>query len=175
MQSTSWPPEHSGALKQYLTQGMTYSEIAAAINARFKAAYSRNAVIGRARRMGVAASDRPESSTMPLPKAYQPNLRKIRQRHLLDAVWRVPAFERTEIVKLRCADVDPRHLSLADLKLADCRYPYGGDAEGEAITFCGRPQRDGSSYCEAHFHLTCGPGAQESLAGAAAPKLTEAA
>jgi GcrA cell cycle regulator len=40
----------------------------------------------------------------------------------------------------------------------DCRYPYGGDERGEAITFCGHPQRAGSSYCAAHFDLSIGPG-----------------
>jgi GcrA cell cycle regulator len=68
-------------------------------------------------------------------------------------------FEREEIPRLRCADVDPRHLSLLDLEVSDCRYPYGGDEDGEAITFCGHPRRQGSSYCTAHFHLTRGPGA----------------
>jgi GcrA cell cycle regulator len=63
-----------------------------------------------------------------------------------------------EMPKLRCADVVPRHLSLMDLECGDCRYPYGGDAEGEAITFCGHPQRPGSSYCAAHFDLSIGPG-----------------
>ena len=52
----------------------------------------------------------------------------------------------------------PRHLSLMDLEAGDCRYPYGGDAEGEPITFCGHPRREGSSYCAPHFHLTRGPG-----------------
>ncbi len=42
-------------------------------------------------------------------------------------------------------------LSLIDLEAGDCRYPYGGDEEGEAITFCGHPQREGSSYCVAAF------------------------
>ena len=48
--------------------------------------------------------------------------------------------------------------SLVDLERGDCRYPYGGDEEGEAITFCGHPRRPGSSYCAPHFHLSCRPG-----------------
>jgi GcrA cell cycle regulator len=68
--------------------------------------------------------------------------------------------------KLRCVEIDPRHLCLLDLERGDCRYPYGGDEEGEAITFCGHPKRPGSSYCAPHFHLTRGPGtASERAAG----------
>ena len=70
----------------------------------------------------------------------------------------MPVFEREETVKLRCVETDPRHLSLPELEPGDCRYPYGGDEEGEAITFCGQPCREDSSYCAPHFHLTRGPG-----------------
>jgi GcrA cell cycle regulator len=70
----------------------------------------------------------------------------------------------------------PRHLSLLELEDGDCRYPYGGDAEGEAITFCGHPRREGSSYCASHFHLTSGPGtASERSAGKVVLRLVEAA
>jgi GcrA cell cycle regulator len=77
---------------------------------------------------------------------------------LLDTIWRVPTFERTEPAKLRYAEVEPRHLSLMQLAPGDCRYPYGGDEEGEAVTFCGLKRRRGSSYCSPHFHLSWGPG-----------------
>jgi GcrA cell cycle regulator len=59
MQSTNWAPEHCEALRENLAKGMSYSEIAEAINARFSTAYSRNATLGRARRMGLAGTDRP--------------------------------------------------------------------------------------------------------------------
>ena len=58
---------------------------------------------------------------------------------------------KVEPVELRCVDVSPRHLSLVELEAGDCRYPYGGDEEGEAITFCGHPRREGSSYCAPAF------------------------
>jgi GcrA cell cycle regulator len=88
----------------------------------------------------------------------------------------MPNFERAEPVALRCVGVDPRHLSLLDLEREDCRYPYGGDEEGEAITFCGHPRRKGSSYCTPHFHLTCDPGALPEPAVSTAPlRLVDAA
>ena len=87
-----------------------------------------------------------------------------------------PAPVCVEPVKLRCVGIKPRLLSLVDLERGDCRYPYGGDREGEAIAFCGHPTREGSSYCTAHFHLTRGPGtASERSAGPVMLRLVEAA
>jgi GcrA cell cycle regulator len=44
--------------------------------------------------------------------------------------------ESVEPVKLRCVGIKPRLLSLIELEDGDCRYPYGGDRDGEAGTFC---------------------------------------
>ena len=66
-------------------------------------------------------------------------------------------FKEVKPLKLRCVAIEPRHLSLIELERGDCRYPYGGDEEGEAITFCGHPRRPGSSYCTPHFHLSRNP------------------
>jgi GcrA cell cycle regulator len=159
MELANWAPEHAAALREYLAQGLTYSQIARAINAKFNTTYSRCAVIGRARRMGLAIIDRPTDWTKPLPNAQQPSLHKLRERHAVASRWFVPEFEQVKMPKLRCVEIDPRHLSLLHLENGDCRYPYGGDEEGQAITFCGHPCREESSYCMAHFHLTRGPGA----------------
>jgi GcrA cell cycle regulator len=66
-------------------------------------------------------------------------------------------FKEAKPVKLRCVAIEPRHLTLVDLERGDCRYPYGGDEEGGAITFCGHACRPGSSYCTPHFHLSRNP------------------
>ena len=173
---TDWAPEHADALREYRARGMSFSEIADAINAKFNTGYSRNATIGRARRMGLAGVERPADRPRPPPKAAAARLRKSRERHAPELPRPVPVSERAEPVKLRCVEIVPRHLSLIDLEPGDCRYPYGGDADGEAITFCGHPRRTGSSYCTPHFHLTRGPGtASERAAGTVLLRLVEAA
>jgi GcrA cell cycle regulator len=159
MEPSNWAPEHSGALREYLALGMTYSQIARAINAKFDTHYTRNATLSRARRLGLATIERPRDLTPPAPQHQQPNLSGLRKARAAALRWFVPNFERGEAPKLRCVDVEPRHLSLLELEACDCRYPYGGDEDGEAITFCGHPRREDSSYCTAHFHLTRGPGA----------------
>ena len=59
MQS-NWAEQHSQALREYLQKGMTYSEAARAINGRFNTSYSRNAAIGRAKRMGISGAGQPD-------------------------------------------------------------------------------------------------------------------
>jgi GcrA cell cycle regulator len=177
MQSTDWAPAHSEALREYLGKGMSYSEIADAINAKFKTAYSRSAAIGRATRMGLGGHARSEEDRPRPPlSARPPLLRILRERYTAGFMRPMPILERTEPVKLRCVEIDPRHLSLVELERGDCRYPYGGDTDDQAITFCGHPRRAGSSYCAPHFHLTRGPGtASERAAGTISLRLVEVA
>ncbi len=177
---TDWPAEHSEALRQYRAGGMSHAEVARAINARFGTAYSRNAVIGRGKRLGLGGPEGREESPKP-PQAIEPRLRSGRERRTSQPRRPIqklpmPTFESVKTMKLRCVEIDPRRLSFAELERGDCRYPYGGDEEDEAITFCGHPQRHGSSYCTAHFHLTRGPGtAPQRGAGTVSLRLVEAA
>ncbi|MGY4472707.1 GcrA family cell cycle regulator [Bradyrhizobium sp. USDA 3364] len=167
MEMMNWLPEHSAALQDLRARGLSYSEIADAINATFNTAYTRNAALSRAQRMGLAGFERLEPS---LPRHLEPpkpalpepprtgRLREGRAE-LKPDLARLPKIftETVEMPRLRCAAVEPQHLSLLDLKPGDCRYPYGGDADGETITFCGHPCRSGTSYCTPHFHLSRDP------------------
>jgi GcrA cell cycle regulator len=179
MQS-NWAPEHSDALREYVARGMSFSEIAGAINAKFGTDYSRSAAIGRARRAGLAAADQPDDRPNDLPdvsaKPRRPWPHRPVERHVPESQWSVPVLKRAAALQLRCVGITPRHLLLIDLEPGDCRYPYGGNEEGEAITFCGHVRRPGSSYCVSHFHLTRGPGtASEGAAVPFALRLVEAA
>jgi GcrA cell cycle regulator len=166
MQSTDWPSEHSESLREYHAKGMSYLQIAKAINANFNTRYSRNAVLGRSKRLGLgglnglAESSEPPSVDRPSskPDARVPYLGKPHERHATGFILLAPKFEAVKPVKLRCVAIAPRHLALIDLEAGDCRYPYGGDEDGEAITYCGHPRRKNSSYCGAHFRLTRGRG-----------------
>jgi GcrA cell cycle regulator len=151
MEPSNWASSHCDALRDYLSKGMSFAEIGREINSRFGTAYTRSAVIGRARRMGLDAAKRADVS--PVVSSWTA------------AAWpRVPATAGGGMpplsalapapVKLRCVGVSPRLISVLELRPGDCRYPYGGDKEGEEIAFCGHPRRSGSSYCAPHFQLT---------------------
>jgi GcrA cell cycle regulator len=179
MQSPDWATEHTDALREYLGKSMSFSKIADAINAKFNTAYSRSAAIGRARRLGLVSPKRRKAPRRcpKLPrKTKAQRLHKSRKRYVPARARPTPVVERAGRLRLRFVEIVPRHLSLFDLEAGDCRYPFGGDDDGEAITFCGHPRRPSSSYCVAHFHLTRGPAAtSEPAAGTVSLRLVDAA
>ena len=156
MESFYWVPAHCEALREYVTKGLSFAEAAREINKKFGTDYTRSAAIGRARRMGLVAPSRPERGPKlpPAKTAHSPRLHGREKGGLKPK----PSAERAKPVKLRCVGIKPRLKALVDLEAGDCRYPYGGDKEGEAIAFCGHPRLPGSSYCAPHFHLTRGVG-----------------
>ena len=158
MELSNWAPEHSDALRELIAKGLSFAEAARTINSRFNTSYTRSAALGRARRLGLGADDRRQPS-MPTRPA---ELNEIVERRSLDGrplplPWPTPVFKEVVPVKLRCVDVEPRHLSLIELERGDCRYPYGGNEESETITFCGHPRLPGASYCGPHFRLSRDP------------------
>ena len=166
MESFNWPAEHSEALRQYMAQGMSYSAAADAINKKFHTAYTRNAAISRGKRMGLTSANRPHEPPMRLSRTVKPGASRLRSWRADELALPWPPCKPAKRVKLRCVGVKPRLLALVDLAADDCRYPYGGDKDGEAITFCGHSCLPGSSYCAPHFHLTRGDGtASERAAG----------
>jgi GcrA cell cycle regulator len=123
----NWKARHIKALREYLARGMSFSQTAAAINARFSTAYSRSATISRAKRLGLAAAARPGASPRIAPKrppkSAKARLQQPRERHIPDFMPRIPVFERTEMPRLRCVEIVPRHLALVDLEPGDCATP----------------------------------------------------
>ena len=88
MQSGDWTPEHSQALREYVARGISFARAAAEINARFGTAYTRNAAIGRGKRMGlVVPRRRQEGPTLARKAAVRKRKAKVskpattRERH----------------------------------------------------------------------------------------------
>jgi GcrA cell cycle regulator len=161
MQSFIWAPEHSDALRDCLSRGMSYGQAAKVINARFGTGFTRNAAVGRAKRLGLkAASVRKVASRPRRPARWGESTPKTPQKMIRPAASAEPgpAPEPVKAVKLRCVGITPRLLAFADLEPDDCRYPYGGEKEGEAYAFCGHPRIPHSSYCRPHHTLTHGRG-----------------
>jgi len=170
MQADDWAPEHCRALQDCLALGMSFAEIAREINARFGTAYSRNAAIGRSKRMKLTAPQRPASPPPVRPRIKAEGASKSPENDHRTAARSAPIpspappAKPPESLKLRCVGISPRLVPLIELEPSGCRYPYGGDRENEPITFCGHPQLPGSSYCAPHFHLTRGPGTESERA-----------
>jgi GcrA cell cycle regulator len=161
MEPSNWAAEHSDALRDYFLKGMSYAEIGREINGRFGTTYTRGAVIGRAKRMGLMSGQIPSPPLAPLLPGESPAVTPRRRQRRIPA-WTPPpaqAVQPAKPIKLRCVGISPRLIPLLELASGDCRYPYGGDKEGDEIVFCGHPRQLGSSYCAPHARLTSGSGA----------------
>lgn len=155
MEPGFWPSEHSDALCDYFLKGMSYAEIGREINARFGTAYTRAAIIGRARRLGLFGPPQIASPSI-VPLRPDETCGPSPRQQALPALNFPPksAMEPAAPVRLRCVGIRPRLVTLLELAPGECRYPYGGDRDGEEIAFCGHPQQPGSSYCSPHAGLT---------------------
>jgi GcrA cell cycle regulator len=135
-------------LKELLPMGLSAQQMAARIGG-----VSRNAVIGKIHRLGLAGS--PDRQV----------LRKKRQRSRAERSaagtrWRRPMTSRlNRVAALFAAEsftptpelVIPEHerKTLAQLDDRDCRWPIG-DPQHVDFHFCARKQVSGLSYCEFH-------------------------
>ena len=100
---------------------------------------SRNAIIGKVRRLGLQLTQRPGGKTPHRKKAAsKPNVPAIRA-----ARKRYPVPQTRAPAELS----DSLRLSLEALKADSCRFPEGDVAP---FRFCGHPQETGSSYCPGH-------------------------
>ena len=182
MQPFMWTPEHCQALRDLRARGLSYGEIARRLNAKYGTTYTRNAALGRGVRMGLPRPEQPGKRRAPkIKRLGQPKrtrLKPYRERPAAEFTEFGPGFGpvRARPVTLRCVGITPRLLSLMELRPNDCRYPYGGDKDGEVITFCGHPKLPGTSYCAPHFDLTRGDDASpERPAGPVLLRLVDAA
>ncbi len=144
-----WTDDRITELRQLWANGYTCSQAAAALGG-----ITRNAVIGKVRRLGLEGRASGNASLRKFhprtPKA--PSDRAPRKRYP-SAPQPRPNLAPEEI-ELRVAAVIPLHVTLMDLERHQCRYPYGD----QAFTFCGHPQFGESSYCSAHMLLCTGRG-----------------
>jgi GcrA cell cycle regulator len=170
-----WTPEQDAALKAHVERNeLPYSKIVGEINREFHTSYTRNAVIGRAKRIGccnpVRKTKRKNQYTTERVHAAPIKSSDGRRQSLADGSFvsgsTLGLPDSSEgaavIASVRepvAADVVPSKLRLLDLGPGDCRYPVDNRSP---FLFCGQPvhsyDRDSvtlqSAYCEQHFWLT---------------------
>jgi GcrA cell cycle regulator len=124
--------------------------------------YGRNAVIGKAHRIGIATvvSKRCATRSKPLQTREEYNAKRRARRHgngsslsVFFPKQKKPTFApppEPEISEMKA----PKFLglSLMQLKNHSCRFPQGGD-DGTPHRFCGQPVRAGMSYCPYHCEI----------------------
>lgn len=157
----AWTDERIALLTKLWTEGLTASQIASALGD----ATTRNAVIGKAHRLGL--SGRPSPVRSPRP-ARVTALRPSKPRPL-NSSERIPHTTKSnEPVRVRSAEPQMRPVvpiteiqlgpSVTLLKVTDkmCKWPIGHPGD-EGFRFCGGSSRDGSPYCEGHAQMAYQP------------------
>lgn len=143
---SAWTPEREArALRLYLHEGFTASEVAEALGGGF----TRGAVIGKVRRLGYAKRERP--TTDPAQAAPpRPCRRSLGVERRLP-----PQRPPIPLPPLREAPATGVPTRLAALDACACRWPLDDPGPGRMhlALFCAGPPSAGSSYCAAHREL----------------------
>jgi GcrA cell cycle regulator len=156
MRADVWTEDTIEALRQLALEGRSASAIAAALGAP-----SRNAVIGKANRIGIkltggnwkcsapraarAGVDRPRRAAIPRPKPIScqrtpaPALPRERESK---PTW---IFAEAQVGEMR-------RIGLEAICEGDCRWPLGDSTE-EDFAYCGLEAAKGQSYCAGHCRM----------------------
>jgi GcrA cell cycle regulator len=114
----SWTDDRIAKLKKYWDAGFSASQIADKLGG----GVTRNAVIGKAHRLGLKSRPSPVKQDKPKPKAAAPKKAKPEK---------------------------PARITLLDLTERMCKWPCGHPGD-EDFHFCGKKAVPGLPYCEAH-------------------------
>jgi len=129
-----WTDERVDELKARWRDGESAREIARNMDAT-----SRNAVIGKAHRVGLI---RIKVTALPKPKRQRKTLRYVDHRY-------VKGEETVKTEPPPPSFVNP--IRFFDLREQHCRWPGAGEMPD--LLFCGEPKLNGYSYCPHHCRI----------------------
>jgi GcrA cell cycle regulator len=156
-----WTEEAIEVLKRLALEGRSASVIAQALGAA-----SRNAVIGKANRIGVRLNGdgRASAPGWAAPRAYRlPSAADPRPKPASDggSSARARVRDSREERKAAWAFAEPevgemRRVSLEDIRQFACRWPLGDPKSGD-FAYCGLTPAEGRSYCGGHCRIAYRP------------------
>lgn len=151
----SWTDERINLLKRMWKEGKSAADIAKTLGK----GVTRNAVIGKAHRMGLSGRPSPIKKPSPPPARKETGKKEIAAKPAAKKAVIAPlaaaknpalAREAEELKKIE-KEVVPLGggVPLIDLTERMCKWPIGDPREPD-FTFCGRAIRPGTPYCPAH-------------------------
>jgi GcrA cell cycle regulator len=132
----SWTHERIEQLKKLWEAGYTASNIATELGG-----ITRNAVIGKAHRLGLSGRMKSKSKVS--------SVSIVRKR-------KMPVNKNSKIIELTTSVEPMNPTSFADIKDGLCRWPLG-EPEDSDFKFCGRKCAEGMIYCTEHHSLAYQP------------------
>jgi len=180
----SWTDERIAMLKKMWKDGKSAAEIA-----KFLAkGVTRNAVIGKAHRMGLSGRPSPIKKPEDEPKkeAAKPVRKEVKEAKATKVVAKktvVPVVTGVKNNPLVREVTAPRQfvkeefpadggVALIDLVERMCKWPFG-DPREDNFTFCGRAIRPGTPYCPDHAGMAYQSSSRTRAAVAAEEKVVE--
>ncbi|MGE3143302.1 MAG: GcrA family cell cycle regulator [Hyphomonadaceae bacterium] len=143
-----WTDERVALLRKLWTEGLSASQIAKQLGG-----VTRNAVIGKVHRLGLAGratpsrpAKRPVRTARPRPMS--PSAPRLRTPSLAPALV-VPVLE-------PMLQADGRAVSVLTLTDRMCKFPIGDPSEAD-FAFCGRDSNENGPYCPDHARLAYQP------------------
>jgi GcrA cell cycle regulator len=152
-----WTEAAIETLRQLALEGKSASSIAAALGAP-----SRNAVIGKANRIGIKLTGHVHCSAPRAPRAVTGRPRRPAIARAESALWRraaVPALPRERKPAWLFAEAQVGEMlkvGFEDIREGACRWPLG-DPTSEDFVYCGVQTAKGRSYCPGHCRMAYKP------------------
>ncbi len=144
---TTWTTERIALLKNRIDAGLSCGQIAREIGV------SRNAVIGKANRLGLSRFKRATGRQLEQPRLRgNASSRSMTQHRIQQALWAKPQLGFAEV-----PSDSANRCSLSELQPWHCRWPIG-DPSSQDFGFCGNKSVDGLPYCPAHARIAYRPG-----------------
>jgi len=126
----AWTDKRVAKLKKLWSKGLSASQIAEELGE----GATRNAIIGKAHRLGL--SSRPSPVKAPPPKTEKKPVKKAKK----------PAPKKPEVKE------EPKKITILNLTDRMCKWPIGHPGE-ENFHFCGQRATPGQPYCPHHCAL----------------------
>ena len=174
----SWTDERIATLKKMWKEGKSAAEIAKTLGK----GVTRNAVIGKAHRMGLSGrpspikkSAAPKKEAAPKKTAVKATRSKKTAAPAAAATTKSAPVKEVQDLKVFEKDVVPPGggVALLDLTERMCKWPIGDPREDD-FTFCGLAIRPGTPYCPEHAAMAYQTSSRNRNAAAAAKKVSPA-
>jgi GcrA cell cycle regulator len=152
-----WTDAAIETLRQMALEGKSASTIAAALGAP-----SRNAVIGKANRIGIKLTGHVHCSASRTPRSVSERPRRPAIARTDSLLWRraaVPAIQRERKPAWLFAEAQVGEMlkvGLEEIHEDSCRWPLG-DPTSEEFVYCGVQTAKGRSYCAGHCRMAYKP------------------
>jgi GcrA cell cycle regulator len=138
---TTWTPEIDDRMRELHALKLSFTEISARLNADFGLSTTRNACIGRGRRLKLPLRAWP-------PPRLTPKAPKARKSRKGKKRWIPPV---TPAIVPEAPALVPGRLTMLQLGRQTCRWPSG---TRPPYTYCGDPIYDDRPYCREHCRLS---------------------